>query len=242
MAKRFTDTEIWEEDWFIELTPDYQFFWIYLKDNCDYVGIWRPNIAKFKKLFGRDINLSDALCILNKEKVRIELIDGGRWFLTQFIPFQYGRVLNLSNRFHKSIYDSLVSNNVDLTSIRPQIVVKLESGQGVDTPKVKDKVIKDVCNKDKINPIFESLWEKYPKRLGKKESLKHFLESVKTEEDVNNIKKALDNYIRYCIDKDPQFIKLGSTWFNNWQDWVNYNGDNNGKQIGTTKRPSQVFG
>lgn len=73
---------------------------------------------------------------------------------------------------------------------------------------------------------FESLWNEYPKRLGKKEAMRHFRASVKTEGDYENIKKALRNYKAYIVEKkfEEQYIKQGSVWFNNWQDWIDYGG------------------
>jgi len=70
---------------------------------------------------------------------------------------------------------------------------------------------------------FESLWNKYPRREGKKQALKHFQTSVKTQEDLRSIETALGNYLRDIEGRqtDPKYIKMGSTWFNNWQDWIN---------------------
>lgn len=68
---------------------------------------------------------------------------------------------------------------------------------------------------------FNKIWEKYPNRVGKKQAEKHFISSVKTLEDFGNIQKALDNYLK--SDRVANgYIQNGSTWFNNWQDWVVY--------------------
>ena len=66
---------------------------------------------------------------------------------------------------------------------------------------------------------FESVWVRYPSRIGKKEALRHFNASVKTGQDYIDINKALDNYV--ISDKVKRgFIQNGSTWFNNWRDYV----------------------
>lgn len=68
---------------------------------------------------------------------------------------------------------------------------------------------------------FDEVWKRYPNKDGKKASEKHFNTTVKTEEDYAAINKALDNYLN--SDKVKKgFIKNGSTWFNNWQDWIDY--------------------
>lgn len=68
---------------------------------------------------------------------------------------------------------------------------------------------------------FEDVWSLYPKRCGKKDALRHFKASVKNEDDFDNIRIALNNYLaseRVFND----YIQNGSTWFNNWRDWINY--------------------
>jgi hypothetical protein len=73
---------------------------------------------------------------------------------------------------------------------------------------------------------FESLWIRYPKPLGKKQALRHFLASVKTDEDWKNINSALNNYLKTenVVKGNVQYIKHGSTWFNNWQDYISVRG------------------
>ena len=73
-----------------------------------------------------------------------------------------------------------------------------------------------------IDDAFEILWKKYPKRDGKKAALRHFNASVKTPKDFQDIQKALKNYNLHCKGRSAQYIKNGSTWFNNWKDWVDY--------------------
>ena len=80
-------------------------------------------------------------------------------------------------------------------------------------------------NKDRIkdnNTIhthFEALWVKYPNRQGKKDALRHYKASVLTDQNRTDIEQALNNYLQ-CKQVKEGFIKNGSTWFNQWQDWV----------------------
>ena len=70
--------------------------------------------------------------------------------------------------------------------------------------------------------VFDSLWKLYPNNDGKKDALRHFNASVLTKQDIVDIKKALDNYLEHVKTKAPKYIKNGSTWFNNWKDWIEY--------------------
>lgn len=82
-----------------------------------------------------------------------------------------------------------------------------------------------------FNKHFEEIYSDYPRKEGKKQALRYFKTSVKNDQDLLKIRKALDNYIRKLkLDRtDPQFIKMASTWFNNWEDWENYQVPNLGK-------------
>ena len=66
---------------------------------------------------------------------------------------------------------------------------------------------------------FNIIWANYPKPIGKKQALKHFLASVETGKDWSDIQVALENYKKTMPD-DIKYVKHGSTWFNNWQDYV----------------------
>ena len=90
---------------------------------------------------------------------------------------------------------------------------------------VEPKIREDKIREDNIyKEHFETLWEQYPNKIGKKQAEKHFYASVKTEEDLEQIKIALKNYkIKITQDKtESKYIQQGKTWFNNWRDWADY--------------------
>ena len=87
-------------------------------------------------------------------------------------------------------------------------------------------------DKYKSKDFFEQLWKDYPRRLGKKEALRHFNASVESEKDRQDIRKALNNYLTTdnVVNGITKYIKNGSTWFNNWRDWVEYTGERTGNE------------
>lgn len=98
---------------------------------------------------------------------------------------------------------------------------QLQTKSGVTPSISKVKESKDKEKQSKYHLFFEEIWEKYPNQVGKKEALRHFKASVKTENDWTDINKALDNYLKTEKFKKG-FIQNGSTWFNNWRDYINY--------------------
>lgn len=142
MASRFTDTKIWDEDWFIDMPIEYQHFWTYIKDNCDHAGIWKPNKSGFEMRCKVKVNLDSFLEKANRDKNRILKLKDGNWFLTGFVKFQWFNKkesfdLTSANKLHLSIIHQLKKFSVPYTEVRGLKEV-FETSKEMD--KVKDKV------------------------------------------------------------------------------------------------------
>ena len=141
MAKRFHETEVWSQDWFIEMDIEYRILWFWVVDKCNHAGIWKPNRKMFEVMNNLKVDLDAALASFNNNKERVIVTSKGNWFLPDFFVFQYGVVFNIANRLHKSIYTSMYQEDIELTSIRGLKEVKMTSsrGQGDHTEGLKDK-------------------------------------------------------------------------------------------------------
>ena len=113
MPKRFTDTEKWSEDWFLELSNPNKLFWIYICDNCNHAGVFKLNKKTFEFLIGTKIDPEQFLLIVNDEKERIKIISKGKWYLVGFIKFQYGEELHPDSRVHASVIKILKENKIN---------------------------------------------------------------------------------------------------------------------------------
>ena len=99
---------------------------------------------------------------------------------------------------------------------------KMSLKQDIDKD-IEEDIDKDI-DKDKStdhveNYQFENIWIQYPNRQGKKNASRHFIATIKNQNDYENICKAMKNYLDSANVKKG-FIKNGSTWFNEWQDWI----------------------
>lgn len=69
---------------------------------------------------------------------------------------------------------------------------------------------------------FEEVWNLYPRRLGKKKSYEAYIRARKRGASYEQILVGLQAYLNYIQLKklDEDYIKHGSTWFNNqgWED------------------------
>lgn len=71
-----------------------------------------------------------------------------------------------------------------------------------------------------LDEEFDALWSKYPRRIGKKDALRHYKAARKEAIRFEDIDRGLDKYIEYCRGKPEQYIMQGSTWFcgHHWED------------------------
>lgn len=98
--KRFTDTDKWDDEWFMELSSPAKLLWFYLCDSCDHAGIWKVNrkLAEFK--IKMTIPWEDCL---DQFGGRILMIDSEHWHIRKFVEFQYGPIPNDLNKAHKGV-------------------------------------------------------------------------------------------------------------------------------------------
>lgn len=110
MAKRFTDTELYEKDWFVALSPEQKLFWHYITSKCDTAGIWDVNIITACRIIGiGNIDINDFATACNSDgKERIIVFANGRKiFITTTIAFQYGANLNAAIPAHRGVISSI---------------------------------------------------------------------------------------------------------------------------------------
>jgi len=136
VAKRFTDTTKWNEDWFLSLTTEDKLFWFYVCDNCNHAGIFKPNKTMFEYLLKTKIDLNKFVLSVNSDKERVILLPNGRWYLKGFIQFQYGIKLNPNSKVHNSVIKVLNENNIKSESevlegtksdSRPRTILEVEN-------------------------------------------------------------------------------------------------------------------
>lgn len=109
MAKRFTDTDKWKKPFIRGLQGAYKLLWLYILDDCDHAGIWQVDFEVARIRIGEQIDREQAISAFGD---RIEIFNNGsKWFLRDFIEFQYGQ-LSEKNRMHLSVINILAKNEI----------------------------------------------------------------------------------------------------------------------------------
>lgn len=130
------------------------------------------------------------------------------------------RIVERDGKQIKNRFIKLCDKNVTTLTTK----TSYPSDKNVSTP--SDKNVRE--NNTSINTTnnntsrFESVWELYPKKAGKSNAKKAFDKAIKSGVSVELIKQKISEYNQQIAFKktDRQYIKNGSTWFNQagWED------------------------
>lgn len=94
MAKRFTDSEKWQDRWFRRLPPDQKLAYLYLLDRCDMAGTIEldDELAEFQMGCPTDWE-----GLVESSEGRIVRLPNGRLWVSKFIAFQHGTLSEKCN-------------------------------------------------------------------------------------------------------------------------------------------------
>ena len=84
---------------------------------------------------------------------------------------------------------------------------------------------------------FDALYQKYPKKLGKKRGLDICSRQIKIRDDYELLKTAIENYKKHCEANETEFrfIKQFDTFMGSWRDWLD---PDVGQVVGIGKKES----
>ena len=157
MAKRFTDSTKWKKPWFRKLKPEYKVFWFYLLDQCCHAGIWEVDF-ELAEFFCGKLDINEIKKVFSKQIKEFD--QGKRWFIQDFIDFQYGE-LNDKVNAHKSAINrlkkyKLYKNNKLLINSSKAVVSTVkdkDKDKDLDKDKKRPKDINEVKTYFKENNI-----------------------------------------------------------------------------------------
>ena len=189
MAKRFTDNEKWQDNWFTDLTNDQKIIWIYLLDHCDNAGLWKVNIKNLNYFCSMNISVEEVILIF---KNRLTQVKEDLFLINKFCLFQYGPdFLRSGNKAVISAINKLIQIGI-INEINGIYTPTIELGKGIntlsipytypiDTPKEeeedKDKVInkiEDKIEEQEWNNLKDKIKEQGWNKLSTKEASRYY--------------------------------------------------------------------
>jgi len=218
MAKRYTDTNKWRKDFIRSLQVPYKLLWLYILDECDHAGIWHVELDVASLRIGYELDIIKAISAFGNHIIIFD--DGNKWFIPDFIDFQYG-ILNPQNRAHNSVLELLQK-------------YKLKGHiRGLQGYKDKDKdmdMVKDMDKDKEEREIFDIFRKEYPgTKRGNDIEFDNF---IKHHKDWRDILPILIKRLEYQKEARqvrksknlfvPEWKNL-STWINQraWEEIIN---------------------
>lgn len=109
MATRLVDTELWDKDWFMDLSPKLkclvQYFWA----KCDNAGVLKPNWKLISLQIGEEVTEQDLLQV--DDGKQFESFAGKIWAV-EFIKFQQKGKLTYRKPPHRQIIRLLLDHGI----------------------------------------------------------------------------------------------------------------------------------
>lgn len=166
MAKRFIDTELFNDPWFMDLSKDAKILWIYAITNCDHAGILKVNekLIQFQTKIKSYLSVSKELgnCL-------IRLNESEYYFIPKFFKFQYPNYPEKSFRAVESAILTLQKFNLwDEKTNSPLTVSKdlpKSYGIGNGISKGNGIVKKELPFNSDIFKNTWNRWEKYRREI-----------------------------------------------------------------------------
>lgn len=192
MAKRFTDTEKFNDVWYRKLPLLQKVIWEYLLAECNHAGIFENfdlEMMSFK--IGETVTTED----LEFFKDRIVFLNSETIFIPKFIDFQYGK-LNPVVKVHASVIKELEKHSIDSVNIEysyPMDRVSKDYNKTIDSIKDKNNnkdIYKDKINNKVINNNPDNLFNPIVKEFQKQ------------------MKSVLHNAIRLSIEQSNKVVEL----------------------------------
>lgn len=225
MAKRFSETKIWDDVWYQDLPIEWKMLWKYICDKCDEAGIWKVNQSLAEFQLKTVIKWETAKEHLNNGKERVRFCNGF-WIINDFVLFQYGeKVLTSEHPFHRKIREMLdrVSHRVS------------------DTHKVKEKekdnnniIIRGDIQGEIINDLNLVLGTSYrPNSPKTQELINARLKEGHTLEDFKQVHRKMAQV--WGIDnKMRQYLRPLTLYSNKFESYLNRPADI--RQLTTTQQ------
>ena len=195
-----TDTDKWKKRFVRELSPQHKLLWFYILDDCNHAGIWEVDIEVASIRVGYEL-VYDMLPQSFLDK--IEIFDNGdKWFIPDFIDFQYGE-LNPNSNVHKSVIQLLERYNLMGYLKGSQTLPEGVKDKDKDIVIVKDKAkvkrfvkptlddIFDYCSERQNNVDYQKFYDYYSSNGWKvgKNPMKDWKAAVRTWEKNETPKK-----------------------------------------------------
>lgn len=211
MAKRFIDTGIFDDEWFMDLSKDAKLLWLYLITKCDHAGIIKLN----EKLCKAQTEIKSIVTVIEELGDRIITVDEHLYFIPKFLEFQYPDFPKSSVRQQNSAISILERYGLwDGEKLKTQVRVSKELPNSYEHVNGNEYTIfyNSELEKSENDPAYKKLIETIYKENSLNRPLKVIL-SFKDQISFEQFKKLYDlkNQYKFSIS---EYLEKIENWGN----------------------------
>lgn len=214
MAKRFIDTGIFDDAWYMDLSKDGKILWLYFITKCDHAGMLSLNFKLCKVQTG----ISDIPTVIKELGNRLVTVSQQLYFIPKFVEYQYPGFPEC--KFKAALSAIQILEKYNLYKDKKLTVTKeLPNSYGIGIGIGNSNGIVKEEEEKKVNFSFEDFWNLYDKKVGDKDKIiKKWL--ALSDQDREAVIKYIPGYIKSKPDK--QYRKDPATFLNNksWNDEI----------------------
>lgn len=204
MAKRFIDTGIFNDSWFMGLSVSNKLFFIYLITNCDHAGIIDLNIKLAEFQTGIKGLANSLLTVIKEFDNRLIRLSDNYYFIPKFIKYQYPNGLSNNVKAQLSVINKLKEFNLfddSNQTVKQELANSLLTVQDIDIDKDKDKdkdkqTVK-IETKNDLHPLQKYVIDNFPNvsKLKTQLTKQNCIELLKnySKETVKNVLMSMEN-------------------------------------------------
>lgn len=131
-------------------------------------------------------------------------------------------VYTLTNWACYQLDDAVSTSESTSHGANNQTTIKQQSTTSKKNKKEKKERNKNIC----VDFDFESIYQKYPRKVGKSSGMAKLAKTIKTVETYEKFTKSVNNFLEEhkIAGTDLKYVPHFSTFVNRWQDYLEENG------------------
>lgn len=214
--RRMFNKTVTNNDNFLEMPASSQNLYFHLSMNADDDG-FIDNWKSIMRMLGAK---EDDLRVLISKQYIIP-------FETGVIVIRHWRLNNYlqNDRINPTTYtaekEKLTIDNGNVYNLYTKCIHSIDKNS-IDKNSIDNNICANDVNKKTFEKEFDELWNLYPIKRGRSVAIQKYLLARKQGATYEEVRQGLESYIKYCADNriTAQYIKHGSTWFNQkcWKD------------------------
>lgn len=239
MAKRFYDTGLVDQEWYMELSPKHKALYLHLLCKCDIAGVFEVNYRMMSMYVNDTITEEDVFCSFGNRVVPLAN-STSKGIIVDFIGFQCGGCVNPKVKAHASILKRLKELGLTLADVAAwsnhelKIAEPVTMNETVHTkltaeesaPRQETQSKRKERADDVNGALFERFWSAYPRHDAKKVAKAKFDSVMSETKDREGTVNAMLSAIKRAKQSEQwtksngQFIPMPATWLNQrrWED------------------------